>query len=114
MIDFGCPRCATKQRVADSSAGQKVACTKCGQRLKVPDPPEMRTMQAVLVPPKSVAAAAGSGNQWYYQEGENQRGPVAWAELKRMAAEGEPSPEGLIWGDRTASRTVGPAVPPLF
>jgi hypothetical protein len=98
------------QRVPMSAARQKVSCAHCGQRLKVPDPPEMRTMQAVLPPPKS----AKGRKQWFYEEGGKQRGPVTWAELKRMAADGDLSPEDRVWGEGMASWKEARLVPNLF
>jgi predicted Zn finger-like uncharacterized protein len=113
MIDFACPRCRTALRVADGAAGQKVACAKCGQRLKVPDPPEMRTMNAAaLTVPKAPPAKADK--QWYYQDGAKQRGPVSWAELERMAADGELSPEDMVWGEGMAAWKEARLIPKLF
>jgi len=104
------------QRVPDAAAGHKVSCAKCGQRLKVPDPPEMRTMAAVLPPPTTAAAKARVkvGKQWFYQEGTKQCGPVTWAELKRMAAEGELSPEDRVWGEGMAGWQMARTIPNLF
>jgi hypothetical protein len=98
------------QRVPMSAARQKVSCANCGQRLKVPDPPEMRTMQAVLPPPKP----AKGRKQWFYEEGGKQRGPVSWAELKRMAADGELSPEDRVWGEGMAAWKEARLIPNLF
>jgi predicted Zn finger-like uncharacterized protein len=113
MIDFACPRCGTAQRVTDGAAGQKVACAKCGQRLKVPDPPETRTMNAAaLTVPKAPPAKADK--QWYYQDGAKQRGPVSWAELKRMAADGDLSPEDLVWGEGMPAWIEARLIPKLF
>jgi S1-C subfamily serine protease len=116
MIDFGCPRCGTMQRVPDAAAGHKVSCAKCGQRLKVPESPEMQTMAAVMAPPKAAEARAGAkvGKQWFYQDGGKQCGPVTWTELRRMAAEGELSPEDRVWSEGMAKWQLARTIPNLF
>lgn len=54
MINIRCPKCGKMLRVQDSAGGQKLPCAKCGQRLKVPIPVEMQTMDADLVLPKNL------------------------------------------------------------
>jgi hypothetical protein len=116
MIDFGCPKCGTRQRVPDAAAGKRVSCAKCGQRLKVPESAEMQTMAAVLAPPPAsvVKSAARSGKQWFYQDQGQQCGPVSWAELRRMAAEGELSPEDRVWSEGMAKWQLAHTIPNLF
>ena len=75
MIDFGCPRCGTAQRVADSAAGKKVPCPKCGQRLLVPQPPDLRTLLSVPTPNLAGADADAGPHP----------GPVTRAVLQRVA-----------------------------
>jgi len=110
MIEFVCPRCGTTQQVPESGAGRKVACVRCSQRLKVPDAPEVRARRAAL--PRPVAVKGGK--QWYYQDGDKQRGPVTWAELRRMAAEGELSPEDRVWGEGLPGWQAAKLIPSLF
>ena len=110
MIEFVCPRCGTTQQVQDNQAGLKVACVRCKQRLKVPEPAEVRDSRPAW--PKPVAVKGGE--VWYYQDGDKQRGPVTWAELRRMAAEGELSPEDRVWGEGMAGWQAAKLIPSLF
>ncbi len=112
MIQFACPRCDTTQRTTDDVAGQKLPCVRCGQRLRIPDSPEMRSRHVVLAPPK-VAAVKG-GNQWFYEQGGKQFGPVAWVKLKRIAAEGDLSVEDRVWSEATVGWKPARTVPNLF
>src|SRR5262249_37915252 len=36
MIRFSCPACQTSLKAADRGQGRKVACPRCGQRLRIP------------------------------------------------------------------------------
>ena len=56
MIDFICPACRKKYRVADDTAGKKVRCRGCGARLRVAGPGE-----AKLLPPKGDPLSAPVG-----------------------------------------------------
>lgn len=118
MIDFGCPRCGTALRVADSAAGQKLPCGKCGQRLQVPMPAEMRTMQGALLPqnaaPAPAAAPAKAGKEWHWRQDGKAFGPAPWAELKRRAAAGELGPDSPVWSEGMADWKPAKTVPNLF
>jgi GYF domain 2 len=109
MIDFGCPRCGTQQRAPDSAAGKEASCARCGQRLRVP---EAQPLQAVLVEPE--AAPTTIAGQWFYALGEKQYGPVNWAELQRMAAEGQLSKEDRVWSEGMVNWQDAGTVPRLF
>jgi DNA-directed RNA polymerase subunit RPC12/RpoP len=52
LIRFTCPSCRSVLECADSKAGSKVACPKCGQRLLIPAPatPRNKTVLGKLVP----------------------------------------------------------------
>jgi hypothetical protein len=111
MIEFVCPRCGTTQRVPDNAAGLKVACVRCSQKLKVPAAPDVRARQTAP-PPKPVAVKGGK--QWYYHDGDKQCGPVTWPELRRMASEGELSPEDRVWGEGLPGWQAAKLIPKLF
>lgn len=51
---------------------------------------------------------------WYYARGNKQMGPVAAAELKRLAAEGEITPESLVWREGLTEWTAARNVRGLF
>lgn len=112
MIDFGCPRCGTTLRVAETAVGQKLPCPKCNQRLQVPEPPEMRTMAGVL--PGQKPAAGPSGKQWFYQQGDKPCGPLTWAELKNLADTGVLTAEERVWSEGMADWKPAGAVSKLF
>jgi predicted Zn finger-like uncharacterized protein len=40
MIDFTCPSCDTVFEVPREMAGARGPCSRCGQQLEIPDPPE--------------------------------------------------------------------------
>ncbi len=44
MIEFACPVCKTPHKATPRSAGKKVPCRCCGQRLQIPEPRMMRTV----------------------------------------------------------------------
>jgi hypothetical protein len=85
VIDFSCPKCGTAQQAPVNAAGQKVACTKCGQRLQVPAPLVNHTVMGVA----GQAGAAVANDKWYYASGGQACGPVSWAQLQQMAACGQ-------------------------
>jgi hypothetical protein len=39
MLTFTCPICRCAYRAPPGSAGKKIACQKCGQRIRIPEPP---------------------------------------------------------------------------
>lgn len=41
MITFNCPECKTQLQRHDSEAGAQVPCPGCGQRLEIPQPPDL-------------------------------------------------------------------------
>jgi S1-C subfamily serine protease/ribosomal protein S27E len=97
MIDFGCPKCGTMQQAADSAAGQKVPCAKCGQRLLVPVPAAMQTVSAVVAP--QPPAAAGGEKSWFYELDGKPCGPVTAVELKRLVAGRKVGAEDRVWAE---------------
>lgn len=48
MISFSCPRCHELYWYESSSAGQKITCVKCGQRLQVPSTSAAPSNKTVL------------------------------------------------------------------
>ena len=52
--------------------------------------------------------------EWFYAKGDKHSGPVNQAELKRMAATGELSPDNLIWREGMAEWTLARNVRGLF
>jgi len=99
--------------VADNAAGQKLPCPKCGQRLKVPEPVEMRTMAGVL-PVQQKPAAVPRGKEWFYQQDGKPCGPLTWVELKNLVGTGVLSPEDRVWSEGMADWKPGGAVANLF
>lgn len=60
MLYFVCPRCKSTQESPDHTAGSKVPCPKCGQRLQIPLPPPNKTILAPSVPmPTDPDASSG-------------------------------------------------------
>jgi phage FluMu protein Com len=55
MLRFACPACNAVMNSPDGTAGVKVACPKCGQRLQIPAPPK-GTILAKPLPPKRPSA----------------------------------------------------------
>lgn len=49
MIRFSCPQCRSIFETPDAQGGQKVNCSRCGQRLKIPVLPPNKTVLAPLV-----------------------------------------------------------------
>jgi S1-C subfamily serine protease len=96
MIRFVCPSCEQVLKVTDNHANQKVNCPKCGQRLLVPGPQPNRTILArplagpAAAPPEAPAA-------WSYRRGDKTHGPMAWEQLKALAASGQLKPDDLVW-----------------
>lgn len=119
MIIFACPRCSVKQQAPDDAGGKKVACAKCGQRLRVPEPVEMHTLAAVPVQQRIAtapgpAAAPAAPKDWYYHQGGKPCGPISWAELKRMAVEGDLSDEDPVWREGMTEWKAAKTLPNLF
>jgi DNA-directed RNA polymerase subunit RPC12/RpoP len=50
-IIFACPTCKASYTVNDRSAGEKIDCKTCGQRVQVPSPPRNRTVLGESVEP---------------------------------------------------------------
>src|SRR5262249_14323278 len=53
MIRFACPNCNAVMTAPDNLAGSKGVCPKCGQKVKVPNPPppaENKTVLGKLLP----------------------------------------------------------------
>ena len=96
---FQCPRCNSVIIVSTDLIDTKLPCPKCGQRVKVPMPEEMRTVQGVPLTGANRTTSPTAG-MWYYsceeQQGQ-QGGPVGWNELQRLASEGHLGPGDLLW-----------------
>jgi DNA-directed RNA polymerase subunit RPC12/RpoP len=61
MIRFACPTCQSVLDSPDDSAGDKLACPRCGQRLQVPTPPAPppnKTVLGALLPGEGGPASA--------------------------------------------------------
>src|SRR5436309_3231560 len=57
MLRFACPKCGTVHEAAENSAGRKLACSKCGQRLQVPPVPASKTVMGTPLPEPPAPAA---------------------------------------------------------
>jgi S1-C subfamily serine protease len=130
MILFACPVCKTALQVPDEQGGTKVACSKCGQRLKVPDTDPNKTLLGERLPPRlNLGVSAGprlppveSSDppslpalfplpnrhqlQWYYMHNGVKHGPVTWTDLEKMAANNKLEPVDPVW-----TRTMGQWLP---
>src|SRR5262249_39849825 len=107
-------------------AGTKMACPGCGQRLQVPAPPQNKTILGELTPasgPLDNAFAAGSpspvpapepGPMWYYAQGGQRNGPVAWTQLRQLASGGILDGQALVWTQGMPSWIPAQSQPNLF
>jgi HEAT repeat protein/S1-C subfamily serine protease len=57
VIRFNCPKCDAELEVANQTAGSKVVCPECGERLLVPASARKSSSGMTAVPPRSKAAA---------------------------------------------------------
>ncbi|QDS88836.1 hypothetical protein EC9_30310 [Rosistilla ulvae] len=55
-----------------------------------------------------------AATEWFYFVGDEQIGPIATEELKRLAADGTISPETEVWNEGMPSRRVASALNGLF
>jgi TM2 domain-containing membrane protein YozV/DNA-directed RNA polymerase subunit RPC12/RpoP len=53
MVRFACPVCSAPHEVPDDTAGKKINCQTCGQRVLVPSPTQNKTVLAKLLPEES-------------------------------------------------------------
>ena len=54
------------------------------------------------------------GDQWHYQRGGKQVGPVSGSELKQLAASGQLSPADIVWKDGMAAWVPASSLKGLF
>lgn len=52
--------------------------------------------------------------QWFYLEGQEQRGPLTWQELSQKARSGALRPEQLVWTEGMTDWTPGREIQGLF
>jgi uncharacterized protein YbaR (Trm112 family) len=50
MIRFACPVCSVAMEVPDQKGGEKIACLKCGQKVRIPSQTN-KTLLGVMLPP---------------------------------------------------------------
>src|SRR5438067_1268109 len=59
MISFSCPTCREVIQVREETAGTKMPCPRCGQKLRVPSPADNPTVAGHLLPHDLAAGAPG-------------------------------------------------------
>jgi len=52
--------------------------------------------------------------RWYYAVGDQQQGPVSWAQLQQMARSGQITPDQLVWGEGMDQWAAASTVAGLF
>ena len=128
MIVFSCPRCKQTLEKPFEQVGMKFPCPTCGQRVEVPDPPLDQTvlgelMQELVAKVQSEAPAIPETQAmpddeqpplWFYRQGEEEVGPVAWEQLKDLAAVGQIQPHDLVWKQGTPYSVPAASVDDLF
>src|SRR5437016_12568935 len=65
MIQFACSGCGRSLRIADTEAGKKTRCPRCGEPLRIPDSTlpsgPAGGAEAATLPPPSAATPAAQG-----------------------------------------------------
>src|SRR5690349_5212244 len=77
MIRFACPACQSHLKSPDDKAGAKIACPKCGQKVRVPEPPDSGTVLGVPLPPSAFSSIDTDGYTRRAPSGAG-RGPNTW------------------------------------
>jgi hypothetical protein len=65
MLRFACPNCGATFKTDERNAGAKGACHHCGQRLRVPPPPQNKTRLGVLLPEQARPGSAQVDRDWH-------------------------------------------------
>ena len=109
-LSFCCPSCEAVLHVAVSQLGSKVACSRCGQRVQLPnehknktillDPASLTRVGAVPSRPDSAAQASddstsASAGFYVIQEGVR-TGPVSLRDLQSLADRGALKPTDMV------------------
>lgn len=127
MIDFYCPVCKTPQHAPEREGGSKRPCTKCGQRLQVPQAVSLQPVAidqtvagvpggpvgAKLQPIDSLPGGATTVKWFYVQKGKKM-GPVLWADMVRLVAAKEVGATDLVWCKGMKQWEPAKAVPGLL
>jgi S1-C subfamily serine protease len=137
MIDFYCPVCKTPQHATESEIGTKRPCTKCGQRLQVPNAPSLQrvtvdqTVAGVpgnpiggggtaavpsVLPVDSLPGSSVAKNnvKWFYVQQGKKIGPVYWPDMVRLVSTRQIAPADLVWCKGMKQWEPAKAVPGLF
>lgn len=116
MVTFRCPTCQNHLQAQETEAGNKLSCSHCGQRLKVPGSlPVNKTVlgewaggNAIATSPLPPVPTAPSkaplppaipppNVSWFYEQDGRERGPVSEERMRELIRTGDLEPRDMVW-----------------